>query len=42
MTLIDLQKRVAALKAGLGAEIGNDRFRILAADHTEIPNLASA
>jgi hypothetical protein len=36
MTLIDLQKRVTALKTGLGVEIRNGRFCIPAADHTEI------
>jgi putative DNA primase/helicase len=41
MTLIDLQKRLTALKAGLGVDVRNDHFRLLAADHTEIPNLAS-
>jgi putative DNA primase/helicase len=41
MTLVDLQKRVAALKAGIGVIIGNDHFRILAADHSDIPNLAT-
>jgi RecA-family ATPase len=41
MTLIDLQKRVSALKAGLGMNIRNDLFRLLAADHTTIPNLSS-
>jgi putative DNA primase/helicase len=41
MTLPDLQKRVTALKAGIGAQIPNDNFRLLAADHTDIPNLAT-
>jgi putative DNA primase/helicase len=40
MTLVDLQTRVVALKAGLGTTILNDHFRILAADHADIPNLA--
>jgi putative DNA primase/helicase len=40
MTLVDLQTRVAALKAGMGTTILNDHFRILAADHTDIPDLA--
>jgi hypothetical protein len=41
MTLIDLQKRVAALKAGIGVTIQNDHFRLLAADHTDVPDLAT-
>jgi putative DNA primase/helicase len=41
MTLVDLQKRLAALKAGIGVNIQNDHFRLLTADHTDIPNLAS-
>jgi putative DNA primase/helicase len=41
MTLIDLQKRVGALKAGTGVDIRNDRFRLLAADHTDVPDLAT-
>jgi len=41
MTLIDLQKRVASLKAGLGVNIRNDHFRLLAADHTDVPDLAT-
>jgi putative DNA primase/helicase len=41
MTLTHLQSRVAALKVGLGVDIRNDHFRILAADHTPIPDLAS-
>jgi hypothetical protein len=41
MTLIDLQKRVAALKAGMGVDIRNDHFRLLAADHTDVPDLAT-
>jgi putative DNA primase/helicase len=40
MTLVDLQTRVAALKAGMGMTILNDHFRILAADHADIPDLA--
>jgi hypothetical protein len=40
MTLIDLQRRVAALKAGMGVDIRNDHFRLLAADHTDVPDLA--
>jgi putative DNA primase/helicase len=32
---------VAALKSGIGLNIPNDHFRILAADHTAIPNLAT-
>jgi hypothetical protein len=41
MTLVDLQKRLAALKAGIGVEIRNDHFRLLAADHTDVPDLAT-
>jgi putative DNA primase/helicase len=41
MTLPDLQTRVTALKAGIGASIPNERFRLLAADYTDIPNLAT-
>jgi putative DNA primase/helicase len=41
MTLIDLQRRVAALKAGIGVDIRNDHFRLLAADHTDVPDLAT-
>jgi putative DNA primase/helicase len=41
MTIVDLQRRVAALKAGIGADIPNDHFPLLAADHTDIPNLAA-
>jgi putative DNA primase/helicase len=41
MTLVDLQKRVAALQAGLGVNIANDHFRLLAADHTDVPDLAT-
>ena len=41
MTLVDLQKRVAALKAGIGLNIRNDHFRLLAADHTDVPDLAT-
>jgi putative DNA primase/helicase len=41
MTLIDLQKRVAALKAGIGVNIRNEHFRLLAADHTDVPDLAT-
>ena len=37
MTLVDLQKRVAALKAGIGLNIRNDHFRLLAADHPTFP-----
>ncbi len=35
MQLADLQLRLAAIKAGVGVAIPNDRFRILAADNTE-------
>jgi len=35
MPLADLQSRLASIKAGMGAEIPNDGFRILAADNTE-------
>jgi putative DNA primase/helicase len=41
MTLIDLQKRVTALKTGINANIPNDHFRLLASDHTTVPNLAA-
>jgi putative DNA primase/helicase len=41
MTLIDLQRRVAALKAGMGVDIRNDHFRLLAADHTDVPDLGT-
>jgi hypothetical protein len=41
MTLVDLQKRVAALKAGFGVNIANDHFRLLAADHMDVPDLAT-
>jgi putative DNA primase/helicase len=41
MTLVDLRKRVTALKAGMGVEIRNDHFRLLTADHSDIPNLAT-
>jgi putative DNA primase/helicase len=41
MTLADLRKRVTALKAGIGVDIRNDRFRLLTADRTDIPNLAT-
>ena len=41
MTLVDLQRRVAALKAGIGVNIPNESFRLLAADHTTVPDLAS-
>jgi putative DNA primase/helicase len=41
MTLVDLRKRVTALKAGIGVTISNDHFRVLAADHTDVPNLAT-
>ena len=35
MPLAELQLRLASIKAGMGAEIPNDGFRILAADNTE-------
>jgi putative DNA primase/helicase len=35
MPLVSLQERLRAISIGLGAEIPNDGFRILAADHTE-------
>ena len=35
MQLADLQSRLGSIRAGMGAEIPNDRFRILAADNTE-------
>jgi putative DNA primase/helicase len=41
MTLIDLQRRVAALRAGTGVGICNDHFRLLAADHTDVPDLGT-
>ena len=41
MTPFDLQKRVAALKAGIGVDIRNDHFRLLAADHTDVPDLGT-
>jgi putative DNA primase/helicase len=41
MTLIDLQRRVGALKAGIGVTIRNDHFRLLAADLTNAPDLAT-
>jgi putative DNA primase/helicase len=41
MTLIDLQRRVGALKAGIGVTIRNDHFRLLAADLTNVPDLAT-
>jgi putative DNA primase/helicase len=42
MTMADLQERLRQIAVGLGCEIPNDAFRILAADHTERGiNLAS-
>ena len=35
MSLADLQSRLTSIQAGMGAEIRNDGFRILAADNTE-------
>jgi putative DNA primase/helicase len=35
MPLADIQARLAAIMAGLGGEIANNRFHILAADNTE-------
>jgi putative DNA primase/helicase len=35
MPLVSLQERLRLISAGFGAEIPNDGFRILAADHTE-------
>ncbi len=35
MQLADLQSRLGSIRAGMAAEIPNDRFRILAADSTE-------
>jgi putative DNA primase/helicase len=35
MPLVSLQERIRAISVGLGAEVPNDGFRILAADHTE-------
>ena len=40
MTLVDLQNRVAALKIGGELGIQNDYFRVLAADHVDVPDLA--
>src|ERR1700731_1215075 len=41
MAMADLQRRVAALKVGIGVEICNDHFRLLTADYTDVPNLAT-
>ena len=41
MALVDMQKRLAALTAGMGVDVRNDHFHLLAADHTEIPDLAT-
>ncbi len=41
MALVDMQRRVAALKAAMGVEVRNDHFHLLAADHTGIPDLAT-
>jgi hypothetical protein len=41
MTLIDLQRRVAALKAGIGVDIRSDHLRFLAADHSDVPDLVT-
>lgn len=41
MTLVDLQKRLAALRHGIGSNIPNENFRLLAADHTDVPDLAT-
>jgi putative DNA primase/helicase len=41
MALVDLQRRVGALKAGIGVNIRNDHFRLLAADHTDVPDLST-
>jgi len=35
MPLVSLQERLRAISAGLGANIPNDGFRVLAADNTE-------
>ena len=35
MPLVSLQERLRLISAGFGAEIPNDGFRVLAADHTE-------
>jgi putative DNA primase/helicase len=40
MALSDLKSRVITLKTGMSAEIPNERFRLLASDHTALPNLA--
>jgi putative DNA primase/helicase len=43
MVLSDLQVRLNSILAGLGTEIPNDGFRVLAADHSELGiNLGSA
>jgi putative DNA primase/helicase len=43
MVLSDLQVRLNSILAGLGTEITNDGFRVLAADHSELGiNLGSA
>jgi putative DNA primase/helicase len=41
MGLADLKHRVAALRAGMGAVVSNNHFRLLAADHADVPNLAT-
>jgi len=35
MAIVDLKERLAAISAGLGIEVPNENFRILAADQTE-------
>jgi hypothetical protein len=40
--LILTQRRVAALKAGIGSTIRNDHFRLLAANHADVPDLAQS
>jgi hypothetical protein len=40
--LILTQRRVAALKVGIGSTIRNDHFRLLAANHTDVPDLAQS
>ena len=41
MALVDLQNRVATLKAGMGVDVRNDHFRLLASDHSDIPDLST-
>jgi putative DNA primase/helicase len=41
VTLIDLQRRVAALKAGMGVDIRSDHLRLHAADYSDVPDLVT-